>query len=182
MSEASPAVPAEGTAAAPTRAARAEAMIFVGIIIALAVAVLIGATTIVEPAGSTAGLGARVVPFAVGGLMLLAAIAVLVGQLRGRYGEADGGEDIDLAASTSWGTTGIIVLAFLSLIVTIPLLGWPLAVVILFAGAAIALGAKRWWLAIIVGVVIGIATWYAFGVLLGLSLPATGDWTNWIGI
>lgn len=182
MSQALPAVPAPGTAAAPTRAARIEAMVFVGVIIALAIAVLVGAGEIKEPAGNSVGLGARVVPYAVGTLMLVSAVAVLIAQLRGAYGEPDGGEDIDLAGSTSWVTTAVVVLAFASLIITIPLLGWPLAVAILFAGSAIALGAKKWWMAVIVGLIVGVLTWLAFGLGLGLSLPATGTLTSWMGI
>lgn len=182
MTPASPVVPVPGAAAAPGRAGRLEAMIFVGVIIVLAIAVILGAGQVAQPAGNTVGLGARVVPYAVGGLMLIAAIAVLIGQLRGNYGEPDGGEDIDLEASTSWVTTGIVVLAFASLIITIPLLGWPLAVTILFTGSALALGAKKWWVALIVGFVLGAVSWLAFGLGLGLSLPATGTWTSWIGI
>lgn len=181
MSEASAAAPEAGVAAAPGRAYRVESMVFVGLLIALAVSVLLTAGAIPEPA-SAAGLGPRVIPYAVGGLMLAASVAVFVGQLRGRFGEPDGGEDIDLESSTSWVTTAIVVLAFVSLIITIPALGWPLAVTILFAGAAIPLGAKRWWVAVLVGFGLGVATWFAFGQLLGLSLPATGYLTSWIGI
>ena len=53
---------------------------------------------------------------------------------------------------------------------------------ILFSGSAIALGAKKWWVALIVGVIVGIVTWVGFGLLLGLSLPATGTLTSWIGL
>jgi len=105
---------------------------------------------------------------------------VLVGQLRGRYGQPDEGEDVDLEHGTSWVTMGVVALAFLSLVVTIPFLGWPLGVTVLFAAAAIALGAKRWWVAVLVGLGLGIVSQLLFGTLLGLSLPATGTLTSWI--
>ncbi|WP_350563021.1 tripartite tricarboxylate transporter TctB family protein, partial [Psychrobacter sp. CAL346-MNA-CIBAN-0220] len=95
-------------------------------------------------------------PYAVGGLLLVSGIGVLVGQLRGRFGDAEEGEDVDLDAGTSWITTGIVALAFLSLVVTIPFLGWPLGVTILFAASAIALGARKWWVAVLVGLGLGI--------------------------
>jgi putative tricarboxylic transport membrane protein len=161
------------------RAHRIEAMVVVGVVIALAVATLV-LTTQIREAGTATTLGARVIPYAVGGLLLVSGIGVLVGQLRGRFGDAEEGEDVDLDAGTSWITTGIVALAFLSLVVTIPHLGWPLAVTVLFAASAIALGARRWWVAVLVGLGLGIVSQLLFGTLLGLSLPATGTLTGWI--
>lgn len=173
---------APSAAPAASRAQRIEAMLFVGVIVALSIAVLIATTTIREPPGSTNTLGARVVPYAVGGLMLVSALVVLVQQLRGRFGSAEAGEDIDLEHGTSWGTTGVVVLSFLSLMLTIPHLGWPLGVLVLFTGASIALGAKRWWVAALIGLAFGVVTQVVFGTLLGLSMPATGTLTSWIGL
>lgn len=181
MTPAPTGAPAQGAPAAP-RSMRIEAMAFVGLLVVLSIAVLIATTTIREPPGSTNTLGARVVPYAVGGLLLLSSLAVLIGQLRGHFGAAEEGEDVDLEHGTSWGVTGIIMLSFLSLIVTIPHLGWPLGVVVLFTGAAVALGAKRWWVAALVGLGLGIVTQFLFGTLLGLSLPVTGTLTAWIGL
>ncbi|MBO1769654.1 tripartite tricarboxylate transporter TctB family protein [Agrococcus sp. TF02-05] len=182
MSTATSAGATSSGASAASRSARIEAMAFVGLIALLSIAVLIATTTIREPPGSTNTLGARVVPYAVGGLMLVSAIAVLVGQLRGRFGHAEEGEDIDLEHGTSWGSTGVVVLSFLSLMVTIPHLGWPLGVTILFTGASLALGAKRWWVAALIGLALGVVTQVVFGTLLGLSLPATGTLTSWVGL
>lgn len=184
MSTASAGAPDQGAPAAarPERAARIEAMIFVGLLVLLSIGVLISTTTIREPPGSTNTLGARVVPYGVGGLLLLSSLVVLVGQLRGRFGHAEAGEDIDLEHGTAWVPTGILALSFLSLMATIPLLGWPLAVTILFTGASLALGAKRWWVAVLIGLAMGIVTQLVFGTLLGLSLPPTGTLTSWIGL
>ena len=81
MSTASADAPEQGASAAARaeRSARVEAMIFVGLLVVLAVGVLISTTTIREPPGSTNTLGARVVPYAVGVLLLLSSLAVLVG-------------------------------------------------------------------------------------------------------
>jgi putative tricarboxylic transport membrane protein len=184
MSTASADAPDQGASAAARaeRASRIEAMIFVGLLVLISVGVLITTTTIREPPGSTNTLGARVVPYAVGGLLLLSSLAVLVGQLRGRFGHPEAGEDIDLEHGTAWIPTGIVMLSFLSLIATIPLLGWPLGVTILFTGASLALGAKRWWVAVLIGLAMGVITQFVFGSLLGLSLPPTGTLTSWIGL
>lgn len=173
---------APSSASARARAARIEAMVFVGLLVVLAIAVLIATTTIREPPGSTNTLGARVIPYTVGGLLLVSSLGVLIGQLRGRFGDAESGEDVDLEHGTSWGATGIVVLSFLSLIVTIPFLGWPLGVMVLFTGASMALGAKRWWVAALIGLALGVVTQIVFGTLLGLSMPATGTLTSWIGL
>lgn len=181
MSTAPVDAPSQG-ASARARAARIEAMAFVGLLVVLSIAVLIATTTIREPPGSTNTLGARVVPYAVGGLMLVSALIVLIGQLRGHFGHAEEGEDVDLEHGTSWGATGIVVLSFISLMLTIPNLGWPLGVVVLFTGASLALGAKRWWTSALIGLALGIVTQFLFGTLLDLSLPATGTLTSWIGL
>ncbi|MGM1028683.1 MAG: tripartite tricarboxylate transporter TctB family protein [Actinomycetota bacterium] len=182
MSTASAGAPHGAPAAARERAARIEAMVFVGILVLLAIGVLITTGTIREPPGSTNTLGARVVPYAVGALLLASSVIVLIGQLRGRYGHAEAGEDIDLEHGTAWVPTGVVVVSFLSLMATIPLLGWPLGVTILFTGASVALGAKRWWVATLIGLAMGVITQLVFGSLLGLSLPPTGTLTSWIGI
>ena len=184
MSTASADAPEQGASAAARaeRAARIEAMVFVGLLVLLSVGVLISTTTIREPPGSTNTLGARVAPYGIGVLLLVSSVAVLIGQLRGRFGHPEGGEDIDLEHGTAWVPTGILAVSFLSLMATIPLLGWPLGVTILFAGASLALGAKRWWVAVLIGLAMGVVTQFVFGTLLGLSLPATGTLTSWIGL
>jgi putative tricarboxylic transport membrane protein len=72
-------------------------------------------------------------------------------------------------------------LCFLSLLVLIELAGWPIAVMVLFGGSAITLGAKRWWVALLVGLGLGVVTQLVFGAWLGLSMPA-GPLLNWIPI
>jgi putative tricarboxylic transport membrane protein len=52
---------------------------------------------------------------------------------------------------------------------------------VLFGGAAWSLGAKRWWVALLVGLGLGLVTQLVFGGWLGLSLPA-GPLLDWIPI
>ena len=153
---------------------RAGELVFLGVITVFSALALVMTGFIREPMGSSNILGARVVPYAVTGLMLLASLGAIIAVLRGDVGQPDEAEDIDTEARTSWKTVFMLVVSFASLMVVIPLLGWPAAVIVLFTGAALALGAVRWWMALIIGAALGILTQLLFGTLLGLSLPPFG--------
>ncbi|MBO3661934.1 tripartite tricarboxylate transporter TctB family protein [Microbacterium stercoris] len=159
----------------PSRERRIGELAFIGVILVFSIVALVMTGFIREPAGSSNVLGARVVPYAVNGLMLVASIGAFIAVLRGDVGAPDEGEDIDPDAPTSWRTVVLVALAFASLIVTIPLLGWPAAVTILFTGASLALGSGTWWKALLIGLGLGVLTQVVFGTLLGLSLPPFGD-------
>ncbi|MBT2500465.1 tripartite tricarboxylate transporter TctB family protein [Agromyces sp. ISL-38] len=154
---------------------------FAAVCAALGVYAIVGAGFIRVPPGSASVLGPRVFPYAVGVLLVAASIAVIVQVARGRRGVPDDGEDIDPDAPTDWLTVGKLIVCFLSQLVLIELAGWPIAVAVLFAGAAWSLGAKRWWVALGVGLGLGLVTQLVFGVWLGLSLPA-GPLLDWISI
>lgn len=169
-----PATTGARAAAGAPRSRRVGELVFVAVIIAFAAMALVMTGFIREPIGSSNVLGARVVPYAVTGLMLVAAIGAFIAVLRGDVGTPDEGEDIDTEAKTSWRTVVLLALSFASLIVVIPVAGWPAGVVVLFTGAALALGAASWWHALLIGLGLGIVTQVLFGTLLGLSLPAFG--------
>lgn len=176
----SPGVGGARSGGAPARPRPLGEFVFAGGALLIGAFVLLGAASIRVPAGSSNVLGPRVFPYAVGALLVAAAIAVLVQVFRGRLGEADEGEDIDADARTDWLTVVKISVLFLSLMVLIEPAGWPIAVTVLFAGAALSLGAGRWWSAALIGLGLGLVTQFAFGGLLGLSLPA-GPLFSWIG-
>ncbi|GAB3269521.1 tripartite tricarboxylate transporter TctB family protein [Microbacterium lacusdiani] len=167
-----------GTAAASAavpRARRWGELGFIGVILVFSIVALVMTETIREPVGSSNVLGARVLPYAINGFMLVTSIAAAIAVLRGDVGAPEDSEDLDHDAPTSWRTVLLVVLSFASLIVTIPYAGWPVAVTILFAGASLALGARSWWKALIIGAVLGVVTYVVFGELLGLSLPLFGS-------
>ncbi|GAA1775146.1 tripartite tricarboxylate transporter TctB family protein [Agromyces lapidis] len=153
--------------------------VFAGICAAIGVYTIVGAGFIRVPPGSASVLGPRVFPYAVGVLLLVASLVVIGQVLRGQRGTPDDGEDIDPDAPTDWLTVGKLVVCFCSQLVLIELAGWPVAVMVLFAGAAWSLGAKRWWAALAAGAGLGLVTQLVFGAWLGLSLPAGPllDWT-----
>jgi len=164
---------APAIAGAP-RSRKIGELVFVGVILAFSILAFVLTGFIREPVGSSNVLGARVVPYAVTGLMLVASVWAVIAVLRGDVGAPDEGEDVDDEARTSWRTVVLLALSFASLMVVIPLLGWPAAVVVLFTGAALALGSSSWWKALLIGAALGIVTQLLFGTVLGLSLPPFG--------
>ncbi|WP_448809630.1 tripartite tricarboxylate transporter TctB family protein [Agromyces bauzanensis] len=154
---------------------------FAAVCAALGVYAIVGAGFIRVPPGSASVLGPRVFPYAVGVLLVAASVAVIVQVARGHRGVPDDGEDVDPDAPTDWLTVLKLVACFLTQLVLIEWAGWPIAVTVLFGGAAWSLGAKRWWVALLVGLGLGLATQLVFGAWLGLSLPA-GPLFDWIPI
>lgn len=132
--------------------------------------VLVAAGSITVP-GSTNTLGPRAFPYLVGGMLVAAGIVLVVLFLTGRAGEEEGGEDVDPTVRTDWLTVLLLVVALVVHVFVINVVGWPFAAAILFAGAAVVLGARPWWRAALVGLVLGLVIQVIFGGLLGLSLP-----------
>lgn len=162
---------AEPSAPAGQAARRIEEYVLGGVITVLGVFTLVDTASIVVP-GSANTMGPRTFPYLVGGMLVVAGLAVVVATLRGRFGEAEEGEDVDAHARTDWRTVVLLVGFFLAQVVLIERIGWPLATAILFAGSAWTLGARPWWKPALIGVVLGLVLQVAFAGGLGLSLPA----------
>lgn len=144
---------------------------FAGGVAALGVFALVRAGSINEPL--TAGsMGPRVLPYMVGGALVLSGLAVVVAVLRGNRGEAEQGDDVAADERTDWVTVGLLVGLFLVHVFLIVPAGWPVAATVLFAGSAIVLGAKPWWRAVAIGLVLALSLQAAFAGGLGVSLPA----------
>ena len=150
--------------------------VFAGLALALGLFVFVGAFSIRE---SGTQVGPRVFPFLVGTILVVSAAMVLVGVLRGRVAEVEEGEDIDANAKTDWITLAKLVAFVIAHIVLLEVIGWPFAAAVLFGGVAWSLGAKRWWIALLVGLALGLIVFVLFGGLLGLSLPA-GPLLGWL--
>jgi putative tricarboxylic transport membrane protein len=154
-------------------------MVIAVAVFALGVATFVGAFAIRTPAG--AAVGPRVFPFLVSAILVGAGVALVIGVLRGRLGSREEGEDIDPNAKTDWWTILKLVALVVAVIFLLEPLGWWLVAAILFGGAAWSLGAKKWWLAFLVGLVIGIGTQLLFGEMLGLFLPRGMLFDAWYG-
>ena len=66
------------------------------------------------------------------------------------------------APRPNWRPLGLFVGLFVAVIVLVVPLGWAITGTLLFAGAATILGSKRYVLNVIIGVVLAVASFYAF--------------------
>jgi putative tricarboxylic transport membrane protein len=132
--------------------------------------------------GSTNTIGPRFFPYLVGGLVIATALALGFRVLRGDRGPADESEDVDPTAGTSWRAVGIVAVAFLAHALLINVIGWPLAVTLMFATIAWALGARGIVRPLIAGGISSVVVWIVFVKALNVALPGGTilEWaTSW---
>jgi putative tricarboxylic transport membrane protein len=91
---------------------------------------------------------------------------------RGSKGEADAGEDVDPDAPGDWRTVGLLVALFVAMIVLVNPLGWVIMSTLFFGGAATILGSKHYVRNFAIGLILALASFYAFYSGLGIPLPA----------
>jgi putative tricarboxylic transport membrane protein len=141
--------------------------------LALVGALVIADATRVGSATSSADpVGPKPVPVVLGVLLLVVAAVYAVEVARGGTGEAEAGEDIDLATPVDWRTVGLLIGAFVVNIVLIDRLGWVISGSLLFWGSAFALGSRHHVRNLVIAVALSLATFYAFAIGLGVNLPA----------
>jgi putative tricarboxylic transport membrane protein len=155
----------------PDRTLPVGELVFAGGVVALGLFALLRAGSINEPL--TAGsMGPRVLPYLVGAALVLSGAAVVAAVLRGHRGEAEQGEDVADDEHTDWLTVAMLVGLLLVHVFLIVPAGWPVAATLLFAGSAIVLGARPWWRAVVIGLLLALVLQAAFAGGLGVSLPA----------
>ncbi|MDL5155618.1 tripartite tricarboxylate transporter TctB family protein [Actinomycetospora termitidis] len=139
------------------------------------VGVLVAVDTVAEgtlSAGSDSDpIGPGVVPLVLSAALVVLAALLTVDVLRGGHGEAEAGEDVDLETPMDLRTVGMLAGVLIATAALIPVLGWPIAGTVLFAGAAHALGSRRLEVDIAVAATVSLATWVVFDSLLGVDLP-----------
>lgn len=117
-------------------------------------------------------VGPKLFPMVVGvGLVLLGTI-LAIAIPRGSKGEADAGEDIDPDRPSDWRTVGLLVAIFVATILLVNPLGWTITSALMFAASATILGSKHYVRNIVIGAILGVASFYAFYSGLGIPLPA----------
>ncbi|QIK74632.1 tripartite tricarboxylate transporter TctB family protein [Nocardioides piscis] len=146
-------------------------LVFAGGVVALGLFALLRAGSINEPI-SAGSMGPRVLPYLVGGALVLSGLAVVAAVLRGHRGEAEIGEDVAADEHTDWVVVGMLIALLLAHVFLIVPAGWPIAATVLFAGSAIVLGAKPWWRAVAIGLLLALVLQVVFAGGLGVSLPA----------
>ena len=149
----------------------------------LGVYLVVGAGSITIP-GSSNTVGPRFFPYLVGAATILVGVLLAVRVLRGDQGPEEGGEDVDPDATTSWRSVAIIALAFLAHALLINVIGWPLAVTLMFGTIAWALGARGIIRPLLTGGIVSVVVWLVFVKALGVLLPGgilLELATRWIG-
>lgn len=144
---------------------------FVALLVLVGVVVLYNTSQLSTNIATTGPVGPKVVPYIVGGLLLVVAAMLAVDVLRGGRGDPEGGEDVDLSTGADWKTVAILSVAFLSNAVLIERVGWPVSGALLFFLAAYALGSRHVIRNAILSVAMSIGTWYLFVLTLGINLP-----------
>ena len=145
---------------------------------ALGLYLVLDATTIAVP-GTSSQVGPRFFPYLIGGVIVATGVALAVRVWRGDQGPADESEDVDPDAPTSWREVGIIAAAFLAHALLINVVGWPLAVTLMFATVAWALGARGIVRPLIAGGVASVVVWIVFVKALNVALPG-GTILEWL--
>lgn len=154
-------------------------VLFAAVVTGLGVFALVGAFAIRTPSGQA--VGPQVFPFLVSAILLVAGAVLLAEALRGRVAAPEEGEDIDPNAATDWWTILKLVALVVGVIVLLDVLGWWMVSALMFGGAAWTLGARRLWVALLVGLALGIGTQLLFGEGLGLFLPRGMAFDWWYG-
>ncbi|MFF8954649.1 tripartite tricarboxylate transporter TctB family protein [Streptomyces sp. NPDC014894] len=174
-SQESPATHSADTSARPggTRSwLREHSEIGVSVLLFLiGVLVLTDALTMEVDISQRGPVGPKTVPIAVGLGLLVIAVLLAVDVVRGGHGEAEAGEDVDLAEPSDWRTVLLLAGVFLGFAVLIGPLGFPIAGALLFWGAAFALGSRHFHRDPLIAASLALVTYYLFNNLLGVPLP-----------
>ncbi|WP_116046282.1 tripartite tricarboxylate transporter TctB family protein [Amycolatopsis palatopharyngis] len=141
------------------------------LMLVLGVLVLTDALTMPADFTQRGPIGPKTVPVVVGSLLVLVSVLLARNVLRGGRGEAEAGEDIDLAAPTDWRTVLLLSGAFLANAALIGTVGFPISSAILFWGACYALGSRNFVRDPLISAAVAVITWVMFNELLGVPLP-----------
>ena len=140
------------------------------VLLVLGVYLVLDARTIAIP-GSSNTVGPRFFPYLVGAATVVVGAVLAYRVLRGDQGPGEEGEDIDPDAPTSWRAVAIISVAFLAHALLINVVGWPLAVTVMFGVVAWALGARGVVRPLLAGGIASVVIWLVFVKALGVVLP-----------
>ncbi|WP_443034738.1 tripartite tricarboxylate transporter TctB family protein [Streptomyces sp. BE308] len=141
------------------------------LLLALGVLVLTDALTMSVTLTQRGPVGPRTVPLVIGTGLLVVAVLLAVDVLRGGRGEAEGGEDIDLAEPADRKTVLLLAGVFLASAVLIDPLGFPVVGALLFWGSAYALGSRHHDRDPLIAAGLSLVTYFVFDSLLGVPLP-----------
>ncbi|MFC3493030.1 tripartite tricarboxylate transporter TctB family protein [Glycomyces rhizosphaerae] len=140
-----------------------------GFLVILGVLAIVDASRLGGFTASNDPIGPKPVPIILGILLFAVAAFYALDVLRGGRGEAENGED---DGNFDWKTIGLLCAVFIANALLIDWLGWVISGALLFWGAAIVLGSRRYFIALGAAVALSLATFYGFAIGLGVGLPA----------
>lgn len=162
----------ESTTEAPERRRDLSQLGLVAVLLVVAVVLVVDAAGLRRDFADTDPVGPSLFPYVVATGLVVTAILLAVATLRGSVPELEGGEDVDLQGGADWRTVGLLVLVFIGLIATVDLLGWTIASALFFTATARVLGSRTWVRDLLIGVALGLISFYGFYSGLGVPLPA----------
>ena len=146
--------------------------IVVAVLAFVGVFLIYNAMTLPEGFAKVDPVGPKFFPMVLGIAALLLAVILAVAIPRGSKGQADAGEDIDPEAPGDWRTVGLLIVLFVAMILLVNPLGWVIMSTLFFGGAATILGSKHYVRNFVIGLILALASFYAFYSGLGIPLPA----------
>lgn len=135
-------------------------------VIALGIAVV--ALTAAAPVSAIyAKIGPHLFPYMVGGVLIVLGVLLLRDAWTGNWECEANDPDVP---KPDWGPVAIIVAGLFLNVLLIQRLGFILSSTIMYGFVAHAFGARRLWLAVLVGFVLALVAYYGFAQLLGLRM------------
>lgn len=136
-------------------------------------ALVVWQTTQIRLTPAYSKVGPRVIPYIVGAGLVLVGLWLAVAAWRGQaVTVSTESEDVDPTLPTDWRCLGSLVLALLAYLVLIEPAGFVIASAVLFVGAAVAMGSRRYARDIVAGIALAAVLYVGFTRGLGLDLPA----------
>lgn len=129
-------------------------------------------TSLIRLTPAYSRVGPRVLPYIVGGGLVLIGIWVAVESLTGRAPTtSDDSEDADPTLPTDWRALGMVAAALAAYLLLLEPAGFVVASAVLFVGAAYAMGSRRTVRDAAIGILIAAVLFLAFTRGLGIRLP-----------
>ncbi|GAB3995425.1 tripartite tricarboxylate transporter TctB family protein [Glycomyces albus] len=161
----------ETDAAAPAPRGPDRAQYWVcGFLALLGGLVIFDAATMDGFTASNDPIGPEPVPIILGAALIALAALYAIDTARGGRGAVEDGESG--ADGFDWRTVGLLCAVFVGNALLIDRLGWVISGSLLFYSAALVLGSRRYFWALVAAVTLALTTFYGFAIGLGVGLPA----------
>ncbi|MGY0390681.1 tripartite tricarboxylate transporter TctB family protein [Nocardioides sp. WG-D5] len=143
---------------------------FAGLLLALGIFILAYTATIDVPEAAS-NVGPRPVPYLVGGLLTIAALAVVINVLRGGQAQPDEAELVDPNLPVNVRRVGSFVATIVGYALILEPLGYLLTTALAFFAVSVTLGSRHFVRLAVGSLVLSVVIYLAFTRLLGIYLP-----------